>query len=107
MTTDSSPLPEILRPLFWDVDFNTLAWETDRDWIVRRILQTGNWQSLRWLRSVLGDEGLRLWLETHSGGGLSPRQLRFWELVLNLPSQEVDHWIEQTKSSPWGKRVQP
>ena len=100
-------LPEILRPLFWDVDFSALNWETDRDLIVRRILQTGNWLAIRWLRLTWGDGPLRAWLQAHAGGRLSPRQLRYWELILSLPAQEVDHWIARTKDSLWERRVQP
>ena len=107
MNPVSIPLPELLQPLFWDVDFATLDWETDRDLIVRRVLQAGSWSAIHWPRSVWSDNALRLWLETHAGGRLSPRQLRFWELVLNLPAQEVDHWIAKTKNSLWETRVQP
>jgi hypothetical protein len=98
-------LPEFLRSLFWDVDFAALDWEADRDLIIRRVLQAGSWSAVRWLRSACGDQALRAWLSVHTGGRLSPRQLRFWELVLNIPSQEVDHWIAETKNGPWGRRT--
>lgn len=107
MKPASFPLPEILRPLFWDVDFSALDWETDRDLIVRRILQSGNWPAIQWLRAAWGDEPLRGWLQAHAGGRLTSRQLRYWELVLNLPAQAVDDWIAQAKNSPWERRVQP
>ena len=105
MKSISTPLPEILRPLFWDVDFSALNWETDRDLIVRRILQSGHWLAIRWLRGVWGDQALYAWLEAHAGAHLSPRKLRYWELVLNLPAQEVDHWITQAKNSLWERRA--
>ena len=101
-----APLPDLLTPLFWDVDFSTLNWESDRDLIVRRILQAGSWQAIRWLRSFWGDLALRSWLIAHAGGQLTPRQLRYWELVLNLPAQDVEHWIEQAKNNPWARRIQ-
>jgi hypothetical protein len=107
MKPGSTFLPEILQPLFWDVEFSTLDWDSDRDLIVRRILQTGNWPAVRWLRSAWGDVALRAWLQSHAGGRLNPRQLRYWELVLNLPAQEVDRWIDRAKNNPWGRRVQP
>ena len=107
MKQAANPLPELLRPLFWDIEFYSLDWKTDRDFIVRRILQAGSWTAVRWLRATLGDEALRAWLEAHNGSRLGPRQLRYWELVLDLPAQEVDRWIVQAKNSPWGRRVQP
>ena len=103
----SMPLPEALRPLFWDVDFSALDWDTDRDLIVRRILQAGNWQALRWLRSTWGDENLQRWLTDHHGARLSPRQLRYWELVLELPGIQVDQWVARARASLWEKRVSP
>ncbi len=97
----------MLRPLFWDQDFIDLDWEGDRDFIVRRILQSGDWSAICWLRASWGDEALRLWLLAHSSSQLNPRQLRFWELILDLPGQDVDRWIAQVKNSPWESRVQP
>jgi len=107
MKPNAGSLPEILQPLFWDQDFASLNWETDRDFIVRRILQMGSWSAVRWLRSTWGDEALRTWLEARAGAPLGPRQLRFWELVLDLPSQQVEHWIARSKDNPWERRVQP
>lgn len=101
----NGPLPERLRPLFWDVDFSSLDWELDHNLIVRRILQDGNWAAVRWLRSTWGDAAVRGWLITHAGGRLSPRQLRYWELVLDLSGQEVNKWINLTKESPWERRL--
>ncbi|HJW89553.1 MAG TPA: helix-turn-helix domain-containing protein [Anaerolineales bacterium] len=106
MMSSSLPLPEMLEPLFWDLDFSALSWQADRDLIVRRILQKGGWPAVRWLRSFWGDQDVRRWLEEHAGGRLSPRQLRYWELVLNLPEQEVEVWIARAKDSLWEKRVQ-
>lgn len=106
MKQGSFPLPEHLKPLFWDVDFLALDWEAERDFIVRRILQTGSWPAVRWLRSTLDDDVLRTWILAHHGGRLAPRQLRFWELVLDLPASEVADWIARAKDNPWERRLQ-
>jgi hypothetical protein len=34
-------LPEELRPLFWEVDFNKLRWDKNREFVAGRILQNG------------------------------------------------------------------
>ncbi len=75
----SPQLPTLLRPLFWDDDFEALAWENDRDLIIARVLTSGGWDAITWLRFHMGDRALREWIERHQGRGLSPRQLRFWE----------------------------
>ena len=52
-----------------------------------------------------GDAELRRWLEAHRGRGLSPRRLRYWELVLGLPHRRVSAWIEAQRSLPWTGRL--
>jgi hypothetical protein len=91
----------MLRPLFWDTDFDRLDWGEHRDFVVRRVLSAGTWDAIRWLRAELGDPALRLWIEQHEGRGLSSRQLRFWELVLDLPSASVDQWLDSEGRKIW------
>jgi hypothetical protein len=87
-----------LRPLFWDHDFARLTWDADADLIIGRILAAGDWQAVRWLRGLLPDPALRDWLERRRGAGLSARQLRFWELVLELPRRQVNRWLTDLQS---------
>lgn len=94
-----------LRPLFWDCDFSSLSWEDHRDYIIKRILTAGNWESVRWLRVRLGDTALRRWIEENGGGGMDPRQLRFWGLILQIPEKTVDIWVAAAKQSIWGRRA--
>jgi hypothetical protein len=99
-------LPDTLRPFFWEYDFDALSWERDRDLITRKLLESGDWNSLRWLRGRLGDAALAEWLRLREGAGLSPRQLRLWELALDLPKLLVDRWIARVRDLPWeGRRA--
>jgi hypothetical protein len=98
------PLPKSLKPFFWDYPFSRLSLTTDRDLIIRRVLSNGSWEAVLWLRKKVGDENLKKWLITHRGRGLSPRQLRFWSLVLDLPDSQVSNWINSATENPWGKR---
>jgi hypothetical protein len=41
------------------------------------------------------------------GAELSPRQLRFWELVLELPHRQVNAWLAATCRTIWDRRTQP
>jgi hypothetical protein len=104
-TGQASGLPEALRPLFWDHDFDALSWHRDRDFIIGRILAAGTWESIRWLRARIGDCGVRDWILRHAGRGLTPQQLRFWELVLGLPQQEVDAWLAREGRQVWDRRT--
>lgn len=102
-----SQLPETLRKLFWDHDFDRLSWERDQDLITARVLVSGPWPSIRWLRRRLGDDGLKRWILSRHGRGLSPQQLRFWQLILDLPSQAVDTWLAAAATDPWHCRQAP
>lgn len=98
------PLPKSLKPYFWDYPFSKLSINTDRDLIIRRVLSSGSWEAVLWLKKKIGDENLKKWLVAHQGHGLSPRQLRFWALVLDLPAQQVNQWVKTANETPWGKR---
>src|SRR4051794_2443258 len=103
--TASLRLPDILRPLFWDYHFGRLTQDRDRDLIVSRVLVSGTWDHIRWLRDRYGDEVIREWLVRRAGGGLSRPQLRFWELLLELPRKQVDAWMASPGRTVWDKRV--
>lgn len=97
-------VPSQLESVLWDHDPSKLSWEEDRDFLIGRVLRQGPWDTVRWLRRRVGDDALREWIETHEGRGLSPKQLRFWELILKLPSDKVDPWVERARRSPWEQR---
>ncbi len=130
--TSKRGLPKQFRPLFWDHRFSDISIENNRDLIIRRILSIGSWDAVGWLRNIsiennrdliirrilsigswdavgwlrneLGDESLREWLISHNGRGLTPRQLRFWELVYNLPARKVNKWVQNAQRGIWAKR---
>jgi hypothetical protein len=97
----------MLGALFWDYDFGDLSWEKDRDLITARVLTSGTWEAVTWLRSRLGDQALREWIGRHQGRGLSPQQLRFWELILGLPHRQVNAWLAAEGRQIWDKRTHP
>ena len=98
-------LPQMLQPLFWDCRFGSLSWPEDRDFILRRILEQGSWQDIRWLRRRVDDESLRQAIVRRRGKGLSPRQLRFWELILGIPRRYVDAWLRLPGRQVWDQRT--
>ncbi len=98
-------LPHFLKPLFWEYQFEDLNWEEDRDLIIGRVLTSGDWSTVQWLREQLGPESLREWIERRKGHGLDPRRLRFWELILGLPHREVGEWIKDMNRDGWHRRI--
>lgn len=104
MGSTMTRLPETLRRYFWDVDPGALSVDGHRDWIIGRLLRSGGSDAVRWLRREVGDRELELWLRARDGGGLSSRRLRFWGLVLELPEELVERWVEASRRGPWGSR---
>ncbi len=91
--SQTAALPRRLKPFFWDCDFSTLSLAQYRNFIIKRILVEGDWDAIKWLRKTVGDSGIRDWFLSKNGGGLDPRRLRFWGLILDLPKDRVDQWV--------------
>ena len=100
MPTDLEPVARY----FWDNDVSSITWEQHKNFIIRRILQYGDFQSLRWLRKQLGDKELRNWIITYKGRGLTPRQIRYWALILNIETVLADEWVKSATNTPWEQR---
>jgi len=98
-------LPELLRPLFWDCDFEQLDWNLQRSFVVGRVLAEGTRDAISWLRARLGDAELSRWIRDHEGRPLTSQQLRFWELILGLPGDEVNRWLAQDSRRIWHERI--
>ena len=101
----SQPLPQELRPLFWDMEFRRLRWQRDRDFIIGRVLAEGDSRHTRWLMETAGKDAIREWIARRRGRGLGARTLRFWEVVLDLPRREVTRWIAEQMAYPWASRA--
>ncbi len=96
---------EVVAKYFWDVDFHSIELEQHKNFIIRRILQAGDLESLRWLRTKFGDDILRDWIVSHNARGLSPRQIRYWALILEIDSHLADQWVTEASNSIWGRRL--
>lgn len=102
---NDSVLPEHLRQYFWEYDPERLALEGSRHTILLRLLQAGGMDAVRWLRQNATDEEIRGMLIRRRGRGISPRRLRLWALLLDLPDSQVDEWIAAERANPWSRRT--
>ena len=98
-------LPEVLRPLFWDYPFADLRWSAHRDFVIARVLQSGGTDAIVWLRNAVADVELAEWIRQRNGRGLDARQLRFWQVALNLPAVDVDRWVRLSREGAWEGRT--
>ena len=102
-----SALPASVKKLFWDTNPRSLRWDRHREAIIGRILAVGTWSDVTWLRRKIGDPALREWILRHEGRGLTPQQLRFWQLLLDLPRRQVDLWLRSESRQVWDRRAEP
>jgi hypothetical protein len=93
-----------LRRLFWEYDFDLLSWERDAQFITKRILTHGGLRDWNWLRGRLGDAALREWILENNGAEMDKRRLRYWELILGLPTEQVNRWVTAQAGSIWERR---
>lgn len=102
--TSANGLAPELRKLFWEYDFDSLSWERNSHFIIKRILTHGELRAWDWLRDQIGEAALRQWILDSKGAGMDKRRLRYWELILDLPGDEVNRWVAAQASSIWGRR---
>ena len=106
-TFDINPPPLNWQELFWDCHVDPDSWQSHRSFVVRRVLTDGRWEHVAWLRNAVGDQAIRDWILEHRGSSLSAQQLRFWELILDLPGEIVDAWLSDPMRRLWWDRSKP
>jgi hypothetical protein len=77
----------------------------DRDLVVRRVASEGGLRAIRLLRSRVGDEAIREVILRTEARGLSPRRIRFWQLLLGVPAPTADAWVRAARSGTWARRA--
>ena len=102
--SDALQLPDRLRQYFWEYDAVCLSWNENRHTILRKLLEDGGWDAVRWLRTNVNDDELREFIVRRRGRGIGPRRLRFWALILEIPRPQVDAWLAAQLTNPWGQR---
>ncbi len=100
----SITLPGDVRALLHDCDPSTVSWDAHRAFLIDRILSDGPWSSICWLRRTLGDRDLAAHIVDTRGRRLSPRQLRFWQVILDLPEADVTTWLADPARAIWDGR---
>ena len=80
-------LPEFLRPLFWEVDFDRLSGAGREHYVLERVLEYGDDQAIRWLLGRFSRE--EIGEVVRSSRALSPNTGHFWALVLEIPLEDI------------------
>lgn len=78
----SDSIPARFKPYFWDVDFNSLSLIETPDFILKRLLDLGNVNALKWAKSKFSNQAIsRIILSSRD---LSKKTVNFWFKYLCL-----------------------
>jgi hypothetical protein len=80
-------VPEFLRPYFWDVQFEEIDIRKNAFFIIKRVLDRGNFPAIKWLVRTFGkDEIGKVVVQTKD---LSRPTANFWADVLGLDKSKI------------------
>lgn len=88
-------IPHYAHRYFWDVDPLQLDLERDHRFIIERLLEKGNDESVRWLQSQYTEEDLKKVVA--SSNRLSPKSRNYWGLTLHLWSTSNQSVVKPAK----------
>jgi len=80
-------LPEMLRPLFWDTDFDTLHPMNKSHYIINRIFDKGNTDAIRWAKKTYPEDTIKTSLMKLRDFSL--RSATFWATIYNIPFDQM------------------
>jgi len=97
-------LPAPILRLMHDCDPDLVSWDRNRGFLIDRVLASSNWAAICALREEVSDQEIRDRLRATRGRKLSPRQLCFWQTVLDLDPKEVRLWRNAPGRKLWDGR---
>ncbi len=81
-------IPERIKRLFWDVDKDAVDLILHRSYMIRRIMDYGNIEDVRWmLKAYSGEEIIEVLRKSR---GLSRKSAFFWSAYFNIPQGEIE-----------------
>lgn len=80
-------LPKFLKKYFWDVDFKKIDLGKDRIYILKRILEYGNEDAVKWMWRNFKKSEIKFALCNFRGYSL--KSANFWAFILGIKREEV------------------
>lgn len=78
----SNTIPARFKPYFWDVDFSHLSLSETPDFVLKRLLDLGSIDALKWARNRFSDQTISQLIL--SSRDLSKKTVNFWSKYLCL-----------------------
>ncbi len=98
-----SAIPESLRWLFWEADFDALGADQDADYILARVLERGRLADVQWVIDRYGKSRIHRFFRDVGHPELSKRTICFWRVVFDAeeePWRQRPDW-RTNSGAPW------
>ena len=80
-------LPKFLKKYFWDVSFEKIDIEKNKEYVLKRILNYGDEKAVRWMYDNFEKSEIKNTLSNFRG--YSQKSANYWALILDVPREEV------------------
>jgi hypothetical protein len=87
MMTKDQMLPDFLQCLFWEVEFSDVRFNMHKRYVIERILEYGDDQSIKWLRRKVAPKDIAAVVK--SSREISPNTAALWALILDISNKEI------------------
>ncbi len=81
------PIPERLRPFFWDVDISTVDVYKHKRFIIERLLKYGTSEEIKWLLKTYQDSDIIETLKISKN--IDRKTANYWALHYGIKKEEV------------------
>jgi hypothetical protein len=95
-----APLPADVTRLFWDTDPAGVDPAEHRAFILDRVLEYGNLQSVRWAEQQYGLAGIREYFLARGQRVLTAKTRAFWTAVLGLSDESCTAKSSTPRNNP-------
>ncbi len=80
-------LPAFLKKYFWDVDFGKIDFDNRRVYVLKRILEYGDEEAVRWMWKNFAESEIKNALCNFRG--YSQKSANFWAFILGIEKEDV------------------
>lgn len=80
-------LPKNIRKYFWDIDVKKEDWRSNPDFIIARVLEYGDFETIRWLIKTFGEKKIKEVVPGHRG--FSPKSANLWASFFNIDKNKM------------------
>ena len=99
---EKARVPSFLRLFFWDVRVSDLSAEHHRDFILTRLLESGDRAAVRWTFETYPKRTVLAFLRGRGAATLSKRARNFWLFVLGGPAPGKGRGSWRLQGRSWG-----